>query len=92
MSYICPECHKSLKNKHSLAEHTKRVHGSELTPKTIGKLPIPRGPKSKAKAQKFQVAKPPPPAKTTYKCGACGASLDGEVSPCPKCSAELKWS
>lgn len=89
MPYNCPECHKSLKNKHSLAEHMKRVHG--------GKPPEPKSkpkaePKTKAKAQKFQVAKPPPAAKDTYKCGVCSSPLDGEASPCPKCGADLNWS
>lgn len=29
--------------------------------------------------------------KDTYKCGACGAELDSDVSECPKCHAKLTW-
>jgi len=31
------------------------------------------------------------PDGTGFKCGACGKSLDGEVSPCPHCGANLTW-
>lgn len=86
--YNCPECHKTLKNKHSLAEHMKRVHGN----KPPEPKPEPKSkPESKSQAKKFEV-KVEKEEKSTYKCGACDKGLDGEVTPCPHCGAELNWS
>lgn len=87
--YICPECHKSLKNKHSLDEHLKRLHGSQ--PAEV-KSRVKSEPKSKAKDFKVKVGKEQKEEKTTYKCGSCGSPLSGEVSQCPSCGAELNWS
>lgn len=28
----------------------------------------------------------------TYKCGNCGAKLEGEVDICPSCNVKLEWS
>jgi len=94
MTYICPLCHKSLKHKHSLNEHMKTVHRDKAGPATESK-PKAKA-KSRQKAKQFQVkamkASKPADATQLYKCGGCGEALNGEVSPCPHCGAELKWS
>lgn len=92
MTYICPECHKSLKHKHSLHEHMKTVHPDKAG--LAAKAKPPAVAKATHKAKKFVVkpVKEKPLVKDSYKCGACGASLDGEISPCPACGASLTWS
>lgn len=81
--YVCPKCQKQLKNKHSLDEHLKRVHKAELAGDKASH-------EHSNKAEDFKLSVPDS-QKITYKCGACKAELDGEVSPCPHCGAELTW-
>ena len=96
--FVCPHCHKQVKR---LKDHLKRVHADKAGapgPVAIEKLAIPKqkitqwGPKSTAKQFEVKVVKESKPAKQSYKCGACGVALDGEVSSCPSCGAELTWS
>jgi len=89
MEYKCPEtgCNKSFARKTLLNRHLQRVHdkgggnGGNVGNAGDG-----------GKKFKVKVAKPKPEDTTTYRCGACQAALDGEVSPCPQCGADLTWS
>ena len=76
MQYKCPECDKYFNNKDLLNRHAKRLHQNQV---------------------KYQVKSSNEKSnstddKETCQCGACGAMLDGKVSPCPYCDAELNWS
>jgi len=83
--FVCPYCYKQVKR---LKDHLKRVHPNETgTPKAT---PAPKA-THKGKPFEVKVVKESKP-KMAYKCGACGAALDGEISPCPSCGAELNWS
>jgi len=87
--FVCPHCHKQVKN---LKEHLKRVHPDNAgAPKSKPTPVVKSKPEPKSQAKKFEM-KVPKEEKSTYKCGACGASLNSEVTPCPYCGAELNWS
>jgi len=85
--YVCPICHKQLKNKHGLDEHMKRVHGGQPSEPALASPP-PAASKPKAKDLNLKLRDED---KVTYKCGACNHVLDGQLSPCPYCGAELSW-
>jgi len=59
------------------------------------KAPKVATPKPDAREFSLEDAETPDPEddkESGYKCGACGESLEGEVSPCPHCGVELGWA
>ena len=94
--YVCSICQRQLKNKTNLAAHMKTVHRAGSPKPTAVEVKSSGGlrrvkPASTAKKFEVKVVKDKP-AKQLYKCGACESALDGEISPCPSCGAELNWS
>jgi DNA-directed RNA polymerase subunit RPC12/RpoP len=80
MLYKCPYCEKFFRNKDLLNRHIKYLHPNQVN-----------SPDDEINNVGDEFELENVEEMVTYKCGACGASLDGEVSPCPHCGAELKW-
>ena len=95
--YICPKCHKQVKD---LKGHTARLHSGtppEEKPRTrtLELTGTPPEKKPRTRTLELKVEKPEKKTGTSvpqgYHCIDCGHTLNQGQTPCPNCRATLDW-